>query len=184
MWNVLLLTGYTFSNNDSCLDNQSGMFLFSEDQLPIIMIDLFIASFEVTGNTLYWAVLYMMRYPDVLSKVQVELDNHVIAESRPSLADLPRLPYTEATIMEIQRLADVAPFALPHTSNVDTFINGMLVPKGSNVIPNINSVLSDGTLWKNPKEFRPERFLDDDGNRVKPEVFIPFSIGKFKRVYS
>ncbi|CAL8295497.1 unnamed protein product [Boreogadus saida] len=39
------------------------------------------------------------------------------------------------------------------------------------------SVLSEEGQWKFPHEFNPENFLDDRGEFVKPEAFVPFSIG-------
>ena len=35
-----------------------------------------------------------------------------------------------------------------------------------------------GDYWDNGDKFNPERFLDDSGNVVKHEQFIPFSVGK------
>jgi cytochrome P450 len=36
----------------------------------------------------------------------------------------------------------------------------------------------DPTVWKDPDVFRPERFLDDEGNVILKDKVIPFSIGK------
>lgn len=54
------------------------------------------------------------------------------------------------------------------------------VKQGTTVIPNLTSVLSDKEHWKFPKEFNPENFLNEKGELVKPEAFIPFSLGKWK----
>jgi cytochrome P450 len=42
-------------------------------------------------------------------------------------------------------------------------------------------VLNDENIFHNPEEFRPERYLDDDGVTVKKDLadsVIPFSMGK------
>ncbi len=37
----------------------------------------------------------------------------------------------------------------------------------------------DPDNWDNPEEFRPERFLSEDGKTVvKPDQFIPFGVGQ------
>ena len=47
-----------------------------------------------------------------------------------NLDDRPKLPYTEATIMEIQRLSCVAPSGLDHKSMEDFEMDGYFMPKG------------------------------------------------------
>jgi methyl farnesoate epoxidase / farnesoate epoxidase len=44
---------------------------------------------------------------------------------------------------------------------------------------NIRSVLMDSGHWGDPETFRPERFIDDDGNFKKDEHLILFGTGIF-----
>ena len=46
------------------------------------------------------------------------------------------------------------------------------------IIPNLTSVLSEEGQWKYPNEFNPENFLNDQGEFVKPDAFMPFSAGE------
>lgn len=50
-------------------------------------------------------------------------------------------------------------------------------PQGMLIIPNMISVLSEEGQWKFPHEFNPENFLNNKGEFVKPEAFMPFSAG-------
>lgn len=60
-----------------------------------------------------------------------------------------------------------------------TTLNGMTIPKGTQVIPLIHAVHMDPTLWKDPELFNPDRFLSADGTKiVKPDYFIPFGVGR------
>lgn len=54
-------------------------------------------------------MLYMLHYPNVKRKVREELSKVVGDRRLPKLADRGSLNYTEATIFEIQRMANVAP---------------------------------------------------------------------------
>ena len=48
--------------------------------------------------------------------MQEELDRVVGGDRCPGLADRPRLPYTEAVLMEVQRHAHVLPLGVRHRS--------------------------------------------------------------------
>ena len=54
---------------------------------------------------------------------------------------------------------------------------GSLSPQGTTIIQNLYSVLNEEGQWKSPHEFNPENFLNDQGEFVKPEAFMPFSAG-------
>jgi cytochrome P450 len=59
---------------------------FNEEALIVTAMDLFGAGSETTATTLSWALVYMILYPDVQSKMQKEIDD-VIGEREPSLDD-------------------------------------------------------------------------------------------------
>lgn len=61
----------------------------------------------------------------------------------------------------------------------DTKIAGYDVPRGSVVIYNIDSVHQDSTLFTNPEQFNPGRFIDADGKFIPSNNVIPFAIGTF-----
>lgn len=46
------------------------------------------------------------------------------------------------------------------------------------MVPLINSVHMDPTLWDKPEQFMPDRFVDASGNIKKPEYFMPFGVGR------
>ena len=84
------------------------------DNLKVTLFDLFMAGSETTSTSLTWAVLYMVRYPEIQRKVQDELDNVVGVNRSPSMTDKPNLPFTEAVLMEIQRHANIVPLGVQH----------------------------------------------------------------------
>ncbi|KAJ8272076.1 hypothetical protein COCON_G00109350 [Conger conger] len=87
------------------------------------------------------------------------------------------MPYTQAMIHETQRVADTVPLGVYHATTKDTWLMGYVIPKGTIIIPNLSSVLSDESQWKFPHDFNPSNFLNNQGEFVKPEAFMPFSAG-------
>ena len=80
--------------------------------------------------------------------------------------------------MEMQRCAIVAPGSLPHTLLKDTVVNGHKFKEGTVFFTNVQKLLMDPVQFPEPEKYRPERFLDQDGNIVKNEYLVPFGIGK------
>lgn len=152
--------------------------IFSEDYLFYVIGDLFIAGTDTTTNTILWSILYMALKPDMQEKVQAEIDAVIGRERPPSLTDKPSMPFTEATIMEVQRMTVVVPLSVPHMASENTVFQGYTIPKGSVILPNLWSVHRDPKIWEKPNEFIPSRFLDEHGQILKKEAFIPFGIGR------
>ncbi|XP_076830836.1 cytochrome P450 2U1 [Brachyhypopomus gauderio] len=163
------------AQGDASGSEESG---FSEDYLFFIIGDLFVAGTDTTTNSILWMVLYMCLHPDVQEKVQQEIDAVVGSGRPPSLTDKGTLPYTEATIMEVQRMTVVVPLSIPHMASKTTEFRGYTIPKGTVIIPNLWSVHRDPSVWENPDEFNPSRFLDEQGQLLRKEFFIPFGIGR------
>ena len=90
-----------------------------------------------------------------------------------------RLPYTEATLNELARIASIAAMGVFHTAMEDTKLEGYDIPKGSWICSNFHGVHHSKEIWGDPENFRPERFLSADGKTViKHDALMPFSVGK------
>lgn len=143
------------------------------------ILDLFLAGTETTATTLLWFFLYMVNYPHVQQKIFDEINEVVGQDRAPNMQDKAKLVYTTATIMEVQRLASLLPFSSPRVMRKDVFVGDYLIPKDSEVIINLDSVLHDKSNWgEDADKFRPERFIAADGSLVTPEAWIPFALGK------
>ncbi|CAG0896473.1 unnamed protein product [Darwinula stevensoni] len=152
---------------------------FSEFQLRVNISDLFIAGSETTSNTTRWCILFLLCHPEIQHKLQAEVDNVVGRDRLPSLNDRDRLPYTEAFIMEVQRLARLIPLGVGHAATEDVEFGGYRFPKGTVFMANIWSCHSDPKYWPDPEKFDPGRFLNSDGSlKTKVPSFLPFALGK------
>ena len=87
------------------------------------------------------------------------------------------MKFVEATILEIQRLANIAPTTVQHSTSQDTTLLGYHIPKRTIVLPNLYSALMDPNYWNEPNNFNPERFIDDKRKLIKYDALIPFGTG-------
>ncbi|OWK61889.1 Cytochrome P450 2W1 [Lonchura striata] len=167
------LTGFV----DAFLESKKPHTAFSNGNLMFSTLDLFAAGTETTSTTVRWGLLLMMKYPEIQRKIQEEM-NHVIEPGElPKLEDRKKMPYTEAVIHEIQRFANIVPMGVSRSTPSDVNFRGYVIPKGTEIIPLLTSALNDELHWKTPDQFNPSHFLDANGNFIRREAFIPFSIG-------
>ena len=64
----------------------------------------------------------MMQNPDVQENVQREIDDVIERARAPSMRDAVNMPYTQACIHEIQRVADIVPLGVPHSTSKEVML--------------------------------------------------------------
>ncbi|WKY12627.1 hypothetical protein Q1695_003879 [Nippostrongylus brasiliensis] len=151
------------------------------DNLLSICMDFFLAGMETTTTTLRWSTLILAKHPEVQEKVRKEILSVIGANGIPRTSYKPRMPYTCAAIMELQRFANIIPANAIHRTVRDTSVGEYRIPADTLVLGEIHQVLAHSQVYKDGHEFRPERFLMEDGitaNKEAVEQFCPFSIGK------
>ncbi|XP_051807634.1 cytochrome P450 2F2-like isoform X8 [Acanthochromis polyacanthus] len=150
---------------------------FSEDKLIFTALDLQLAGTDTTSNTLLSAFLYLMNHPHIQERCQQEIDRVLEGKDQACFDDRLQMPYVQAVTHEVQRIANIAPLSAFHCTTKDTELMGYSIPRGTMIIQNLSSVLNEEGQWKYPHEFNPENFLNDQGEFVKPDAFMPFSTG-------
>lgn len=137
------------------------------------------AGMDTTTITVEWAMAELVRNPRVQQKVQEELDRVVGRDRVMTEADIPNLPYLQCVTKECYRLHPPTPLMLPHKASTNVKIGGYDVPKGASVSVNVWAIARDPKVWKEPLEYRPERFQEEDIDMKGTDYrLLPFGSGR------
>ncbi|KAK1578545.1 hypothetical protein Q3G72_031106 [Acer saccharum] len=162
-----------------CLHCKESMTSISED--TIIGLLWITAGTDTTTITVEWAMAELIKNPRVQQKAQEELDHVIGFERVMTDSDFSNLPYLQSVAKEGLRLHPPTPLMLPHQANANVKIGGYDIPKGSNVHVNVWAIARDPKVWKDPLEFRPEQFFEEDVD-MKGHNFHLLPFGARRRV--
>lgn len=147
----------------------------SDRQLRDEVMTLFLAGHETTALTLAWSWYLLGKHPEAEQKFHAELDE-VLSGRAPTMADLPRLKFTEQIAKECMRLYPPA-FGLGREAIHDCEIGGYRVPKGTQVFMFQWATQRDARFYDQPNEFRPERWTEGFIEHLPKYAYFPFGGG-------
>ncbi|CAN1828741.1 Cytochrome P450 98A2 [Linum perenne] len=151
----------------------------SEDTIIGLLWDMITAGMDTTAISSEWAMAEIVKHPRVQQMLHEEMDRVIGFERVMTEADFSSLPYLQCVVKESLRLHPPTPLMLPHRSNANVKIGGYDIPKGSNVHVNVWAVARDPAVWKEPLEFKPERFLEEDVDMKGHDYrLLPFGAGR------
>ncbi|CCM03828.1 uncharacterized protein FIBRA_05977 [Fibroporia radiculosa] len=134
-----------------------------------VSASFYAAASDTTVSAIESFFLIMALYPHIQTKAQAEIDAVVGSARLPTFSDKLKLPYIEALIKEIHRWNPVVPMAVPHRAMQDDEYRGYHIPAGCTVIANSWAILHDPTLYPDPFEVIPERYLIKTDGRRNPD---------------
>ncbi|XP_073955246.1 probable cytochrome P450 305a1 isoform X2 [Choristoneura fumiferana] len=150
---------------------------FTEEQLKVICLDLFIAGSQTTSNLLEFAILTALRNQHIQEKIYEEI-TRIIGDSTPCWTDSHKLVYTSAFLLEVQRYYTIVPLAGPRRVLSDTVIGGYSIPKETTILLAVGDLNFDPNLYDDPHEFKPERFINEQGALKNAEHVYTFGLGR------
>ncbi|XP_078441664.1 3,9-dihydroxypterocarpan 6A-monooxygenase-like [Wolffia australiana] len=139
-------------------ENPAAEVKLTRENVKAIILDLLTAGSDSSAVTLEWALTELINHPEMLKKAQEEVDRVVGKERLVEETDIAGMPYVQAIIRETLRLHPAAVFA-GRRCREDVTVCGFHIAAGTSVFVNIWSLGKDPEQWKDPLEFRPERFV-------------------------
>jgi cytochrome P450 len=147
----------------------------SDQQLRDEAMTLFVAGHETTALALTYALHLLAGHQAQQSLLADELAR-VLAGRKPELADLERLPFIEAVLLEAMRLYPPV-WGVGREALVDVEIDGFRVPKGGSFFMSQWVVHRDPALFPEPERFDPARWTTGDARRLPRFAYFPFGGG-------
>jgi cytochrome P450 len=145
----------------------------SDEEIRDELFTLLVAGHETTATAISWTLHRLSIHPDVLARVQAELDGVLDGASELNVERSRELVYLDAVCKEALRMHPVIP-GVGRIVKKPTRIGGVDLPPGTAVGCSILLVHYDPDTWPDPDRFDPTRFLD---HKPTPYTYFPFGGG-------
>jgi cytochrome P450 len=145
----------------------------SDVELRDELLTLLFAGHETTASALAWALYWIIYLPEVRAKLLAEIDM-LSTGANPDPMAIARLPYLTAVCQETLRLYPIAISAFPRLVKQPMEIAGYPLEPGTVIMPSIYLAHHRSAVYPEPKQFRPERFLE---RQFSPYEYLPFGGG-------
>nr|GMC62295.1 cytochrome P450 CYP82D47-like [Ipomoea batatas] len=164
-------------------DNNAQISDFDADTIiKATCLNMLVAGSDAIAVTLTWALSLLLNNRTMLDKVQEELDTQIGRNRNVDESDIKNLVFLQAVIKETLRLYPPAQLSGMRSSLQDcTLSQGYHVPAGTRLMINFWKIHRDESIWPEPNEFQPERFLTthkDIDVRGQNFELIPFGSGR------
>nr|AAR88241.2 CYP4BB1 [Alitta virens] len=134
---------------------------------------------DTTASGISWALYSLAKHPEFQKKAQQEIDELLADRKNKWIMwdDLNQLPYLTMCLKESMRLWCPVPVISRQLLNPIT-IDGVTLPPHTLFDINIIALHHNPTVWgEDHDEYKPERFLPENINKMDNFAFLPFSAG-------
>ncbi|KOP24604.1 cytochrome [Hapalosiphon sp. MRB220] len=135
------------------------------------LVNLLIAGHETTATTLTWALYWIHKLPTVRKKLVQEINS---LENQSDKSAILQLPYLNAVCSETLRMYPVGVVTFPRVVNSPLQLMDYYFPAGTDIYPCPYLTHQREDLYPEPKQFKPERFLE---RKFSPYEYLPFGGG-------
>ncbi|MBW4684561.1 MAG: cytochrome P450 [Komarekiella atlantica HA4396-MV6] len=143
----------------------------TDEELRDELMTLLVAGHETTATAIAWALYWIHKLPSVRQKLLQELDS---LGDNPDPNTIFKLPYLNAVCSETLRIYPVAMLTFPRVVTTPVTLSGYELEPGTPVIGSIYLTHQREDLYPEPKQFKPERFLE---RQFSPYEYLPFGGG-------
>ncbi|XP_027586690.1 cholesterol 24-hydroxylase [Pipra filicauda] len=137
-------------------------------------ITFFVAGHETTANQMSFTVMALGQHPEILERVQAEVDDVLGAKRDIDYEDLGKLTYLSQVLKESLRLYPPVAGTVRRLEK-EHVINGIRIPANTTLVFSTYVMGRMERFFKDPYTFNPDRFSKD---APKPYYcYFPFSLG-------
>ncbi|KAF5180074.1 Cytochrome p450 [Thalictrum thalictroides] len=144
-------------------ENNNTEFKLTRENIKAVIIDLFVAGTDTSAKTMEWAFAELINHPHIFQKAREEIDSVVGKNRLVKESDIPNLPYLQAIVKETHRLHPPGPL-LARRATEYCKVGEYDIAKNTRLLVNVWAIGRDVKHWENPLEFRPNRFLTEEGS--------------------
>lgn len=149
--------------------------LLTERQVQNEVMNLFAAGYEVTANSLAFALYLIHQHPAVEARLRSEMEQ-VIGEQLIRFDDLAQMPYLECVLKESMRLLPVNTIFARQSTQTVTWTDRS-IPKNAAILISPWTLHRRADIFANPLTFDPERFASSVRSQIPKFAYLPFSGG-------
>lgn len=164
------------------LKNEDGTDQFSADVVTGIFISMMFAGHHTSSGTASWAMIELMRHPEVMADVVAELDELYADGSEVSFQALRSIPVLESALKETLRLHPPL-IILMRLVQEDFELLGRTIPQGTVIAasPRVSNRIEED--FPEAESFDPGRYIDPRQEDLQNRwTWIPFGAGKHRCV--
>ncbi|CAF1151823.1 unnamed protein product [Adineta steineri] len=173
-----------YFKKDEVSDSNKANYRLTREEIISNMFNFMVAGYETTSTALACATYELARHPEVLEKLQTEIDQLPLCSDEgcdketkiyPDYDIVAQMPYMDMFISEVLRMYPINNQGIQRCAFEDTMVQGIKIEKGTLVHADIYSVHYDRELWgpEDPYLFLPERH----GIKRHPMAYLPFGAG-------
>ncbi|CAA7017053.1 unnamed protein product [Microthlaspi erraticum] len=157
--------------------DENAEYKITKNHIKLLFVELFLGGTDSAGQVTQWAMAEIINKPSVLERLRQEIDSVVEKTRLIQEADLPRLPYLQAVVKETLRLHPPAPVVV-RMFEQGCKVGGFCIPEKTTLAKNVYAVMRDPDIWKDPNDFKPERFLASSRSDQESIKYLPFGGGR------
>ncbi|KAL8544484.1 hypothetical protein ACS0TY_004881 [Phlomoides rotata] len=182
VWGGMVAERRAERDNSVAGDFLDGIFAeisFSDDQICMLFMELFLASIDSSAITSVWLMVELIRHPQILHRVRDEIAMAFEGGTRINESILTESHYLQACIKETLRIHIPGPFLVPHRAIETCKIDSYVIPKDCIVLVNAWAINMEPSSWKDATIFNPDRFINSKINFKSTDDFnfLSFSAG-------
>ncbi|GMP35168.1 hypothetical protein CsSME_00007729 [Camellia sinensis var. sinensis] len=176
-------------------EGDEGESILSEGEMLSLCSEFINGDTDTHTTTLQWVMANLVKHQEVQEKLYREISAMVKRGEEIKEQDLEKMPYLEAIVLETLRRHPLGHFILPRVNYSDLMEMWLvsLYQCMSNEMgfiyyfEGVTKMGWDPNVWEDPMEFRPERFMTEEGGQeevvfdikgAKEIKMMPFGAGK------